>query len=109
MSGYRKLANGQHQFLIHNSWGESWADHGYAWVSEKMVNQFMRYAYKVTLAGAGGGGGPKPPEMTDDDCADDELVDSVTGQCAKMCDDDSRPANGKCGGSDSSTGKPKKK
>jgi C1A family cysteine protease len=90
MSGYRKLANGKHQFLIHNSWGESWADHGYAWVSEAMVNQFMRYAYKVTLDGA------KVSEMTDDDCADDELVDSATGACAKMCPDDSRPASGKC-------------
>jgi hypothetical protein len=98
MSGYRKLANGKHQFLIHNSWGESWADHGYAWVSEAMVQQYMRYAYKVTLDGA------KVTEITDDDCADDELVDSVSGQCAKMCDDDSRPAGGKCSGNTGSTG-----
>jgi len=35
--------------------------------------------------------------LTDDDCADDELVDSVTHRCAPMCSDDTRPANGKCG------------
>jgi hypothetical protein len=35
--------------------------------------------------------------LTDDDCGEDQLVDSVTKKCAKMCPDDSRPANGKCG------------
>jgi hypothetical protein len=103
MSGYRKMPDGSYQFLIHNSWGESWADHGYAWVSDKMINMFMRYAYKVTLDG-----GAKPTELTDDDCADDELVDSVTGQCAKMCADDSRPAGGKCTGGDGAGLKPRK-
>jgi hypothetical protein len=34
--------------------------------------------------------------LTDDDCTENELVDSVTGQCAAICADDSRPANGKC-------------
>src|SRR5262249_25953092 len=30
MSGYRKV-NGAYQFLVHNSWGVSWGDNGYAW------------------------------------------------------------------------------
>jgi hypothetical protein len=104
MSGYRKLPNGKHQFLIHNSWGDSWADHGYGWVNENMVSQFMNYAYKVKLDESGA----KVTEITDDDCAEDELVDSVSGQCAKICADDSRPAGGKCGG-DSSSASPKPK
>jgi hypothetical protein len=41
---------------------------------------------------------PNPNALTDDDCGENELVDSVTGQCAAMCPDDSRPANGKCTG-----------
>jgi hypothetical protein len=39
---------------------------------------------------------PGPGQLTDDDCGEDQLVDSVTGQCATICPDDSRPANGQC-------------
>lgn len=34
--------------------------------------------------------------LSDDDCANDELVDAVTKKCAKMCPDGSRPRNGQC-------------
>lgn len=88
MSGYRSTPSGK-QFLIHNSWGESWGDKGYAWVSEAMVKKFMHHAYKVKLGGA-----QKPKELTDDDCGPDDLVDGVTGQCAPICPDDSRPMDG---------------
>ncbi len=92
MSGYRKMPDGTHQFLVHNSWGESWADHGYAWITEASTKKWLKYAYKVKLDV----GGAKPTEITDDDCAEDELVDSVSNQCAKMCSDETRPAGGKC-------------
>lgn len=88
ISGYRDTPSGR-QFLIHNSWGVSWGDHGYAWVSERMVQKWLYFAYKVKLSG-----GVKNP--TDDDCAPDELVDATTNECAVMCADDSRPNNG-CG------------
>jgi hypothetical protein len=91
LAGYRTTPNGR-QFLIHNSWGESWGDRGYAWVSEKMVKEQMYHAYRIKLDGS-----DKPAEMTDDDCGPDELVDGGTGQCAPICADESRPNNGKCG------------
>lgn len=91
IAGYRESPSGR-QFLIHNSWGESWGDKGYAWVSEKMVQKNLIYAYRVKLEGDT----VAPVEITDDDCAWDELVDGVTGKCAKICSDDSRPQNGKC-------------
>jgi hypothetical protein len=36
----------------------------------------------------------KEVELTDDDCGWDEMVDAVTGECALICPDDSRPADG---------------
>ncbi len=94
MSGYRKLPSGKHQFLIHNSWGESWADHGYGWINESMVGKWMDYAYKLKLDE----GGAPVGETTDDDCAMDELLDAVTFLCARICPDEGRRASGKCGG-----------
>lgn len=88
ISGYRQAPTGR-QFLIHNSWGESWGDKGYAWLSEKMLIKNLYYAYKVKITN-----GVKKEDLTDDDCAPDELIDLGTGLCAIMCNDDERPNNG---------------
>jgi Papain family cysteine protease len=95
-AGYRHK-NGQRQFLVHNSWGKDWADQGFGYVSEAMVRQFIKHAYKVVVADASSAPPPSDPSaLTDDDCGEDQLVDSVTGQCATICPDDSRPADGQC-------------
>ena len=83
---YRTTPKGR-QFLIHNSWGESWGDRGTAWISEYMVRRHM-WGYRVKFANMA------PKDLTDDDCGPDELIDGVTGQCAAICANDARPSNG---------------
>jgi hypothetical protein len=152
LAGYRATPSGR-QFLVHNSWGASWGQGGYAWVSETMLRTHGQYAYTVTVAdraapappptpvpvpGPGGGaacpagfaqapgiavcqkvcatsadcgaggtcvrpsGGPGPATcvatnpLTDDDCSAGQLVDIVTGQCARGCAYGMRPAAGWC-------------
>ena len=97
LAGYRPGA-GQRQFLVHNSWGPAWGDGGYAWISAQAIRQYTKHAYKVVVAAPGPApsSASDPNALTDDDCGEASLVDAVTGQCAAMCPDDSRPSNGQC-------------
>jgi len=94
MAGYRKV-NGQYQFLFHNSWGVSWGDQGYAWVSQAMVQRFLHLAYKIKTDADPGGNTPVLPK-TDEDCRADQVIDAVTKTCATVCADGARPSNGQC-------------
>jgi len=107
LSGYRHV-NGQRQFLVHNSWGNQWGNNGFAYISEAMLTRYLKTAYHVVVANSVTP--PPPPSspnaLTDADCPGNQLVDAVTGQCANMCPDDSRPSNGVCGAATGGNKKP---
>jgi hypothetical protein len=94
LAGYRKGPNGQRQFLVHNSWGGTWGDHGFGWINEEMVRKHVEYAYAVRIEDKSG----KSPPQTDDACPENELIDADTGVCAAMCSGHTRRVNGQCEG-----------
>ena len=63
-----------------------------------MVEKYLQQAYKAAVEDLVSPPAPpgSPHALTDDDCPEDELVDSVTGRCAPICPAEARAANGKC-------------
>lgn len=58
--GYR-VANGERQFLLHNSWGTDWADKGFVWITESNLRRHFTSAY--LLEATPGAGMPTVPTM----------------------------------------------
>jgi len=51
LEGYRTTPRGR-QFLLHNSWGTTWGEGGYAWIDEAMLRTHLNTAYRVLVADA---------------------------------------------------------
>ncbi|MEP7120569.1 MAG: C1 family peptidase [Byssovorax sp.] len=94
LAGYRTLPNGARQFLVHNSWGTRWGEQGYGWISEGMVSQWLRSAYKIKVTDSSSPAGPFPPSS--DGCPAGQVKDAVLGTCTAPCASGSAPAAGVC-------------
>lgn len=95
LAGYTIQPAGTY-YLIHNSWGTDWADHGYAWIGEDTLKRNIVSAYLVEAAAASPMPGPTPvaPTPQQPACPDNLKPDTASGSCAPPCPDGSpRHAN----------------
>ncbi len=103
--GYRTTALGR-DFLVHNSWGSAWGDHGYAWIAESTVARHISDAllFDALVPGAKPApvvvAPPAPPPIAAPPsvpaCAPGTVLDVGTGACSARCPSGLAPAFGRC-------------
>jgi hypothetical protein len=96
LSGYQDSPHGTY-YLIHNSWGPSWGEGGYAWIHEATLARNISDAYVVEAHPAEPTDAKVPPPVHKFmSCADGTAPDGITSQCVPRCPDKGPRANGVC-------------
>jgi hypothetical protein len=103
LAGYQKTANGTY-FLIHNSFGGAWGNHGYAFIHEttflRNVEKGATFVVQAHAASSPTKGTPAE-HLALAPCAAGQLRDSATGTCEAACPDGSARHDDVCGSSTS--------
>ncbi len=88
LAGYRTTPTGR-QFLVHNSWGEGWAQGGYAWISENMIKQHSELAYTIQVSDTAAPAPPPTPlPSANGGCVSGYTVTPGIPVCQRVCTTD---------------------
>jgi hypothetical protein len=96
IAGYVTFANGVY-FLLHNSWGASWGDGGYAWIHEATIAKWAHEAVVLDAEPQVLDAKQRPIRARGETTCDGDFVpDSITGTCTPKCPDGSPRHDGVC-------------
>jgi len=96
LAGYAHLPHGTY-FLLHNSWGPTWGDNGYAWLHEATLGKWSREIVAVDAEPLNRDAGNRPIRSRGENTCEGTLVpDSIRGTCSAACPDNSPRHDGVC-------------
>jgi hypothetical protein len=96
LAGYARLPHGTY-FLVHNSWGPSWGDGGYAWMHESTLTLWAREVVAIDAEPLQRDASSRPRRDRGTTACDVGLLpDSIRAACAPACPDGSPRHDGVC-------------